>query len=206
MYKKINKPYTDMLNVPIDLRDDAFKLINEFGIDMLYVRNCKFVRCKCFNDLDKTGDPNCPLCMGMGHFASVQMVKSFESQVSSYSTSNVIKQESTGVTNQKTEVWYLEHKYTPKVRDVLLKVTWDSKKNPVDVLQVLEITNTYEMRGDNGRLELVGCMVDDRTDLMIPYNKALKRLTKKGIAALLKGGKYIWSAALLNIPKHNEKN
>lgn len=203
MYKMYDAQ-NDLINVSINLRDDAHKLIGEFGIDMLYIRNCKFVRCKCFDDLNKTGDPNCPLCMGMGHFASIQKVKSFESQNRAYFSSNTITQTPVGVTDQKNEVWYLEYKYNPKERDVLLKVTWDKKGNPVDIVQVLEITNVYEMRGDKGRLEVVGCLINNRTDLMAPFNKALKGLSKKGLGELLRGGKYIWPAKLLTIPATNE--
>lgn len=205
MYKMTNTQY-DMTNVPINLREDAHKLIEEFGINMLYVRNCKFVRCRCFDDLNKTGDPNCPICMGMGHFASIQKLMAFESQNSAYYDSNAIFQTKVGVTDQKNEVWYLEYKYNPKEKDMLLKVTWDAKGNPVDVVQVLEIVGVYEMRGDKGRLEVVGCLIDNRTDLMAPYNKALKGLSKKGLGELLRGGKYIWPAKYLTSPAGNGRS
>ena len=35
---------------------------------------------------------------------------------------------------------------TQKERDMILKVTWDKQGYPADVLQVLEITNVYEMQ------------------------------------------------------------
>ena len=42
MYKFTNKEL-EMRNVEIDLRHDAELLTEEFGINVLYVRNCKFV-------------------------------------------------------------------------------------------------------------------------------------------------------------------
>lgn len=205
MYKFTTMEW-DMKNVPIDLRDDAHKLIEEFGINILYIRNCKFVRCRCFDDLHKTGDPNCPLCMGTGYFASIQKIKAFESSNSAYSSTNSIVQTKVGTTDQKNEVYYIEYKYTPKTRDFILKVTWDAKGNPIDVLQVLEIVNVYEMRGDKGRLEVTGCLINDRTDLMVPYNKALKGLSKKGLGELLRGGKYIWPSNFLTTTPMNAQH
>ena len=206
MYKFTNVS-AEIKNVNIDLRHESDILTEEFGIDMLYIRNCKFVRCRCFNDANKTGDPNCKICMGSGYFASIQKVKAIESSNSPYSSNNAIAKTNIGVSDQKNEVYYLEHFYAPKERDVLLKVTWDKKGNPIDVAKVLEIINVYEMRGDNGRVELDGCVINNRTDLVRSYTDALRRLPQKAVREMLKGGKSIWPTKLLktNSDKKNKK-
>lgn len=196
MYKFTDKEL-EMRNVEIDLRHDAKLLTEEFGINVLYVRNCKFVRCTCFDDLNKTGDPNCKLCMGTGHFASIQKVQAIESSNSAYSSENSLTSTPIGATNQKNEIYYIRHQYNPKERDMILKVTWDKQGYPVDVLQVLEITNVYEMRGDKGRVELNGCLINSRTDLVKPFTDTLASLPRKAVAQLLKGGKCIWPNKLL---------
>ena len=196
MYKFTNKE-VEVRNVDINLRYNAELLTDEFGINILYVRNCKFVRCNCFDDLNKTGDPNCKLCMGTGHFASIQKSKAIESSNSAYSSENSIKSNPIGTTNQKNEIYYIRQQYNPKERDIILKVTWDKKGYPIDILQVLEITNVYEMRGDKGRVELNGCLIDSRTDLVKPFTNILSSLPRKAVAQLLKGGKYIWPNKLL---------
>ncbi len=196
MYKFTDQQY-EMRNVDINLRFQSDLLTDEFGIDILYVRNCKFVRCRCFDDLNKTGDPNCPFCHGTGYFASIQKIKAIESSNSAYSSDNAIIQTAIGVTDQKNEVYYIRYKYNPKIRDLILKVTWDKQGYPTDIVQVLEITNVYEMRGDNGRVELNGCIIDDRTDLVQPYSDMIKKLPRKAVLELLKGGKYIWPIHLL---------
>ena len=205
MYKFTNKE-SEVRNVEIDLRHDAELLSDEFGINVLYVRNCKFVRCTCFDDLNKVGDPNCKLCMGTGHFASIQKIKAIESSNSAYSSNNSIKQTPIGVTDQKSEIYYIRHQFNPKERDMILKVTWDKQGNPVDVLKVLEIINVYEMRGDKGRVELNGCLIDNRTDLVKPFSEVLSSLPKKAVAQLLKGGKYIWPNKLLSSQEKKESN
>lgn len=196
MYKFTDKE-AEVRNVEINLRHDAELLTDEFGINVLYVRNCKFVRCTCFDDLNKTGDPNCKLCMGTGHFASIQKIKAIESSNSAYSSENSITSNPIGTTNQKNEIYYIRHQFNPKERDMILKVTWDKQGNPVDVLQVLEIVNVYEMRGDKGRVELNGCLIDSRTDLVKPFTTVLNSLPRKAVAQLLKGGKCIWPNKLL---------
>ena len=54
------------------------------------------------------------------------------------------------------------------------------------------------MRGDKGRVELYGCIVNDRTDLVKTFDKVLRLLPKKGLAQFLRGGKYIWPQKMLN--------
>ena len=134
MYKFTDKE-SEVRNVEINLRHEAETLTNEFGINVLYIRNCKFVRCRCFDDLNKTGDPDCKLCFGTGHFASIEKIQAIESSNSAYSSDNSITQLSIGVTDQKNEVYYIRHPFVPKERDMILKVTWDSQGYPIDKIQ-----------------------------------------------------------------------
>lgn len=196
MYKFTDK-ISEVNNVEIDMRRNADSLIKEFGIDVLYVRNCKFVKCRCFNDLDKTGNPDCPYCMGSGFFSSIEKIRSIESSNSAYSSTNSIIQLPIGVTNQKNEIYYIKHNSTPKERDYLLKVTWDKQGKPIDIVRVLEIINVYEMRGDNGRVELTGCVVNDRTDKVRMFTKVLRQLPPASIRHLATGGKSIWPSQIL---------
>ena len=197
MYKFTDKE-SEIRNVEINLRHEAETLTNEFGIDVLYIRNCKFVRCRCFDDLNKTGDPDCKLCFGTGHFASIEKIQAIESSNSAYSSNSSITQLPIGVTDQKNEVYYIRHPFVPKERDIILKVTWDRQGYPTDIIKVLEIINVYEMRGDKGRVELNGCLVNNRTDLVRPFTKILSSLPRKAVSPLLKGGKSIWPNKLIN--------
>lgn len=182
----------EMWNVDIDLRYQINGLTDEFGINILYVRQNKFVKCKCFNDLNKTGDAKCPYCNGSGYFNSIQMIPAIESSNSPYSSTNSILKLNIGVTDQKNEIYYIKQQYTPKERDFILKVTWDKNKNPVDIVKVLEIINIWDTRGDNGRSEFFACLTNDRTDMVTPFTRTLRSLPSKGINTLLQGGKYIW--------------
>lgn len=200
MYKFTNKT-TEINNVNINLRQESANLMKEFSINILYIRNCKFVRCKCFDDTNKCGDPNCKLCYGTGYFNSIQKIPAIESSTRntnalSSGRSGLI-QTDIGVMNQKTEAYYIQQQYTPKSRDIILKVTWDKQGNPVDVVKVLEISDVYEMRGDNGRVELNSCSISERTDLVRSFDTILKALPHKAFAQLSKGGKCIWPSKAL---------
>jgi hypothetical protein len=196
MYKFSDKVGTEFRNVDIDLRHETQILTEEFGINVLYVRNNKFVKCRCFDDLNKTGDSKCPYCHGSGYFNSIQMIPAIESSNSPYSSTNSIDKLKIGVTDQKNEIYYIKHKYTPKERDFVIKVTWDKDQNPVDVVKVLELINIWDTRGDNGRTEFFACLTNNRTDLVDAFTKTIKSLPHKAIQELLKGGKYIWPAKL----------
>ena len=189
----MNYVHDNFKNVEIDLRHDAELLTSEFGINVLYIRKCKFVRCRCFDDLHKSGDASCPICLGSGYLSSVQKIPAIESSTGrAYFYDSSLQKNNLGVTNQKDEVYYIKHEYTPKTRDFIIKVTWDKQGRPIDILNVYEISNVYEMRGDNGRVELNGCEIDDRTDLVPEYKKFLSMIPKKMLFEIAKGGKGVW--------------
>lgn len=195
MYE-FSKNISEVKNVNIDLRHELNLLDSEFGIDILYIRNTKFVRCDCFNDLEKTGDPKCPKCFGSGYFASIQKFKTIESSVSAYSSNNKVQIQPIGAIDNKDEVYYFEYEALPKERDFILKVSWKDGI-PIDVIKVLEVDNIYEMRGTHGRVEVYGVHVDNRPDEVIKFDKMLKRLPLKAKRILGKGDKFIWPLKLL---------
>lgn len=196
MYTFSTKINSEFRNVDIDLRHETRILTEEFGINVLYVRNNKFVKCKCFDDLNKTGNSKCPICHGSGFFNSIQMIPAIESSNSPYSSNNSIDRLKIGVTDQKNEIYYIQQQYNPKERDFVIKVTWTKDGTPVDVIKVLELINIWDTRGDNGRTEFFACLTNNRTDLVDSFTRTVKSLPQKAINELLKGGKYIWPANL----------
>ena len=195
MYE-FSKSIGEIKNVEIDLRHELNLLNSEFSIDVLYIRNAKFVRCDCFNDLEKTGDPKCPKCFGSGYFASIQKFKTIESSVSAYSSNNKVQVYPIGAIDNKDEVYYFEYETLPKERDFILKVSWKDGI-PIDVIKVLEVVNIYEMRGTHGRVEVYGVHVENKPDEVIKFDRMLKKLPSKAKRILGKGDKFIWPLKLL---------
>ena len=195
MYE-FSKNIGEITNVEIDLRHELNLLNSEFSIDVLYIRNIKFVRCDCFDDLEKTGDPKCPKCFGSGYFASIQKFKAIESSISAYSSNNKVQVQPIGAIDHKDEAYYFEYEALPTERDFILKVSWKDG-TPIDVIKVLEVTNVYEMRGTNGRIEVYGVHVNHKPDEVIKFNSVLHRLPSKAKRILGKGEKFIWPLKLL---------
>ena len=191
-----SKNIGDINNVDINLRRELEGLKSEFAIDVLYIRNCKFVRCTCFDDTNKTGSPTCPKCFGSGYFASVQKFNAIESSNSGYGGNDKTKVTAVGAIDQKEEVYYFNFAALPKERDFILKTTWKDGY-PVDVIAVLEVVNVFEMRGDNGRIETYGVNITQRADLLRRFDQLLHNLPRKAKLVLSKGGKYIWPHKLL---------
>ena len=190
MYQFNTRP-SEFANVDIDLRHELELLKCSFSIQVLYIRNSKFVRCDCFNDVEKTGNSRCPKCFGSGYFASIQKFNTIESSNSPYSSNNQINITPIGAIDQKDEVYYFDYSVLPQDRDYILKVTWKDGL-PVDIAQVLEIVNIWEMRGDNGRVEVFGTGVKERPDKVDTFNNLLHRLPRKAKSIIAKGDKYIW--------------
>jgi hypothetical protein len=183
-------------NNDINLRHELNLLHDSFSINVLYIRNNKFVRCSCFNDLEKTGNPDCLKCFGSGYFASIQKFRAIESSTSPYSSNNQTQPKPIGAIDYKEEVYYFDYSVAPRMRDYILIVTWKNNK-PVDVVKVLEISNIYEMRGDNGRIEVYGAHITNKPDSVKQFNSFLKKLPEKALRIIGKGGKYIWPMSLL---------
>lgn len=188
----MNYQYDTTYNVPIDIRHEAKYLTKEFGFNVIYVRNNKYVKCTCFDDLHKCGDPKCRKCFGSGFFSSMQKIPVLVAGNSPYSEPNRLNKQPIGVTTQKNEIVYIQQEYNPQERDVILKVTWDKYGYPVDIKNVYEIASVREMRGDDGRNELNGCTVNNRTDMVAEYNRMLKAASRKILHEMAKGGKGIW--------------
>lgn len=190
MYQFTNRQ-SEFSNVNIDLRHELELLKDSFSIQVLYIRNSRFVRCDCFDDTEKTGSSKCLKCFGSGYFASIQRFNAIESSNSPYSNNNQINIKPIGAIDQKDEIYYFDYTVLPQDRDYILKVTWKNKI-PVDIVQVLEIVNVWEMRGDNGRVEIFGTGVKERPDKVEIFNNLLHRLPNKAKKAISLGDKYIW--------------
>ena len=198
MHKEYNAILNERSTNCIDMRAELARLQDEFAIDVLYIRNNKFVKCTCFDDVNKTGRPGCPKCFGSGYFASVQKFRAIESSISAYSGANKTTPMPVGAIDYKEEVFYMDYRVNPAQRDYILKVSWKDGL-PVDVIKVHEISNVYEMRGDSqGRVEVFGCHITNRPDAVRQFDDFLKKLPRKALRVLKRGDKFIWPYKLVN--------
>ena len=168
--------------VNIDLRKEFDYMINNFGIPVLYVRRNKFVRCSCYNELHKCGDPNCKACLGSG-FLNILEPKDTLKSYSRYNL-NCMEQSPIGSIDTEDVVFNINFKQQPNKKDLIIQPLYDSNGLITGVDSVYEIYTKLNINGDSGRTELytIGCKT--RNDRMIQIKKVINSLSKNDKIAL----------------------
>lgn len=176
-------------NNNIDLRVEFAKILNENSIDVLYIRNNKYIRCKCYNSLYHTGDPSCSICFGNGHLTSIEKTKCFTKSKTGGSTKT---SKSIGIVDIDTSVFYFKHDMLPNSKDIILITEWNKYKEPSHVLKVYEVNGVYPVRGENGRIEYYSIEANLRSDMVNPTQKTINLLPQYAKKKLSEGKRYLW--------------
>lgn len=174
----------------IDLRKEIIDMISEYGLDMLYIRDSKYINCKCYNPLYKTGDSKCPICLGFGKLTIIQKIKAIYDN--NYFSSGSVTNNGVGLTYKDSVTLYTDNTIIPKPGDKVYIVGWNKSNVPDDVHRVYIIDNIDEVRLDNGRVEGYVVNLKLRTDLLIAAQKSFSQLSRVARLTLSVGGKYIW--------------
>jgi hypothetical protein len=176
-------------NYNIDLRKEIELLQNDFSIDILYIRNTKYIRCKCFNTLYNAGDPSCNICFGNGHLTSVEKMKDITQSASSVGD---MRTTNLGSMEKGNSVHYLKYDTLPRVRDIILIAGWDRTGCPTDILKVYEIVGVDDVRGDKGRVEFYTVNAKVRPDLLTQSKEKINMLPYGAKKILAEGKRYVW--------------
>ena len=176
----------------IDLKKEFDVLQNQFGIDILYMRANKYIRCKCYDTLHQCGDPKCPTCFGMGHVTSIEKRRTILYNGSSSSDANSIKPSETGLLHSTGNVLYTKEEVLSKERDFIFITTWDSMGFPVQILKVFEIVNAQPVRDTKGKTAFCANYTKLRTDMTLTANKYVNSLGSNAKLLLSKGKRYLW--------------
>jgi hypothetical protein len=59
----------------IDLRERLNDFLNDYGNEVLYIRNSKYINCKCYSPTSKEGNNSCKICFGSGKLTSTEKTK-----------------------------------------------------------------------------------------------------------------------------------
>ena len=173
----------------INIREELIKMIDEWGIEVLYVRESKYIKCKCYNNLHRTGDVKCPLCQGQGYLTTIEKTKLIYDN--NYTFGGDVPNKGMGDIVNDSIIFYMLANSNPKVRDNVYLTGWN-KTLPVDVQKVCIIKSVDEIRLDNGKLEGYMVSVKVKPSSLQQANELLKSLSIKAKTTLAKGGKYIW--------------
>lgn len=154
----------------INLRKEVDYILNNFGIKVLYVRNSKYARCSCYDELYKSGNIKCKKCLGSGKLTTLEVMTMFISDDKYYS-----KLSAAGKYNASIGKAITRHNKDIAFNDFILIV--GSANNIVtDVKTVYRINNVNNVRCDNGRIEYneLDILSDDIYTRM--YDDLVKRI------------------------------
>lgn len=153
----------------IDLRKELDYLIENYGVNVLYIRSSKYIKCKCYDELYKAGNSRCKLCLGTGKLTSIEPTKIFFNNEKYYSYLS-----HGGKYNTIVGEFILKYNIAPKFNDRILIVGSNKYNLVTDVKKVYLISNVNEVRCDNGRVEFYEVNVSTDDTLINKYNKYIK--------------------------------
>lgn len=180
----------------IDLRNHLEILQNEFSYDILYNRATKYIKCRCFNAIYKSGDPKCPICSGAGYGTSLEKIRIIE-----YTPTKAgVQQADFGEYNDRTKTFFMTYRDMPKEKDHIILTGWNKDKTPSNVIEVYQVQSSVPVRGDRGRVEFYSVKARLVPDMRQQFGQNLRRLPHPIKRALAEGKRYVWPI------QHNKSN
>jgi len=136
----------------INFRSEVKEMIEESGIDILYRRKSKLIKCLCFNELHKSADPECEVCQGTGRMIAFEKIKLFANPNAPNANNMNIISTDMGPMLNGTYIIVGDERSHLTIGDTIYMVGWEGRY-PVTLHGVLEITSVNVMRQQNGRVE-----------------------------------------------------
>jgi hypothetical protein len=142
----------------IDLRYYFDQIIDNFGNQVLLQRNNQNMHCSCWNQIEKdstdyiNNDSVCPICLGEGKVNVIEKVWCRRMAANFGDDRAVLR---TDLGNWQTNVYkfFFYYDTNPNVHDVIYECTFRKNGEPQYLLGKYRITNTEQMRADDGRIE-----------------------------------------------------
>lgn len=173
----------------INLREEIESMLDSYGLKALYIRENKYARCRCYNQLHRSGDSTCKICGGFGHLTAIEPVKFIYDN--NYFRDGEAENKGLGITSNESIIMYTSYKTQPKTKDRVYITNWIGSV-PQEISRVYIVSSVDEMRMDNGRVEGYTVTAKLRTDLLKNANASLNALDNASKVKLGKGGKHIW--------------
>lgn len=140
----------------MDVRKEFKEILDEYGHYVLLQRTSRRLRCRCYIEINGEGDPKCPYCMGQGWVSKIERHKTRTDAATQIVSRPSLKMSSpAGSVWVDSKVFYLQHDVGIRVGDLIFEVGWDPKNpnKPTHLMRAYAINDTYDYRGDNGRIE-----------------------------------------------------
>jgi len=142
----------------IDLRDELYSMIHDYGQYALLVRSDIYQTCRCVSSIDNSPNDKCPICLGTGVLNKVERVLLRREGVSASAIiSKYLQYEDIGDVSQIFTKFYFDFRARPKQGDVIILCDWSSTDPNIPIITdytLLYVINYAEpLRADDGRIE-----------------------------------------------------
>lgn len=170
----------------ISLREELNSLVESLGVNVLYIRNNKKIRCKCYEEKYKSGNPSCPACYGSGSITVMEKIRTVYDNGTS--TKDKLINNGIGLIHDDEIHFYCRFNIAPKVSDLICITGWDGDK-PEEIKRVYQIKSCDEMRFDRGRIEGYFLMGKLKPDMASRIQAVLNKMPPSSKNILAKGGR-----------------
>lgn len=171
--------------VDIDLRKEFDYMNRHFGMPLLYIRKNTYIKCKCYNELHKCGDPKCKQCLGTGYMNILEPKRGIKGPLSFSQKGFEIS--SLGKVDTDDVNFYLDFTQQPKKEDLIIQPLVNKKGIIMDLKSVYTIDNIEPVNCDNGRTELYDIVCKIRSDKFVQIRRIISGLTINDRVKLLNG-------------------
>ncbi|MES9681829.1 hypothetical protein ABWK22_02690 [Gottfriedia acidiceleris] len=146
------------MKTSIDLAQEFKNILEEYGYDVLVLRQDKKLFCTCYNEVTQEVSRDCPLCLGMGYtFTAERHTTRSEGAVGATQLINALKTEDIGAVLTSDRKYYFLPNMIANEKDLIVEVDWDQFGNPsysekgiwkitnVDRTQKLGVNEVYKI-------------------------------------------------------------
>lgn len=172
------------------LRDVFAKDIDEFKLDVLYIRLSKYIKCVCYDNLYHTGKSTCPYCGGTGKVTTIEKIRALCHSTDIYFQMATYKHTDIGDVSRDNQIIYIDYNKNPKPKDLVCMVGWDKNGKPTNVVKVYEVIYGDPVRGEGGMIILYELATIARPDLVGMVEKNMAKIHNYKFA---KGVQYLWA-------------
>ena len=164
--------------IDIDLREELAELLKDYGVNAIYQKTSRLMKCKCVDPLYKSPDVNCKICNGSGKLVKMVKVKMIVSEQWPPNRKNLIGESQIGDISTPYINFFIPNTIVPYTKDVIYLVGW-VKGKAVNIKGVYEIKGYQGFRGENGRIEFYYITAMYRPDMIDRGQKYIDKLRGK---------------------------
>lgn len=119
------------MKLNMNLANEFNKILEEYGRDVLLLRNERKLYCECYNEVTQEANRNCPLCLGLGFsFVAERQRMRSESAIAAIQLPNSLKGVSIGEIATGTRQYFLKPNIPLNEKDMIIEVNWDEFGRP----------------------------------------------------------------------------